>query len=44
MSCRITLLIGVVLGVPLGWALLFLLVMAVGKPKEPPTKEEWKVM
>lgn len=38
------LLAGVCLGIPLGWALLFLLVMSAGKPKEPPTKEEWNVM
>ena len=35
---------GVILGVPLGWAVLFLLVMGDILPKKPPTKEEWKVM
>lgn len=40
----IYLLAGVCLGIPLGWALLFLLVMYGGKTNDPPTKEEWKVM
>ena len=47
LSMRLVLLavlVAVILGIPLGWALLFLLVMGAGKPKEPPTKEEWKVM
>ena len=35
---------GACLGIPLGWVLLFLLASCVGEPKEPPTKEEWKVM
>ena len=36
--------IGFVLGVPFGWALLFLLAMYNWSPKRPPTKDEWKVM
>ena len=40
----IYLLAGVCLGIPLGWALLFLLVMNTRENKKPPTKEEWKVM
>ncbi len=40
----IYLLAGVCLGIPLGWALLFLLAAHIGEPNEPPTKEEWKVM
>ena len=40
----IYLLAGVCLGIPLGWALLFLLAACVGKTNEPPTKDEWKVM
>jgi len=38
--------IGLVLGVPLGWTLLFLLMAAVERDmnKRPPTKDEWKVM
>ncbi len=35
---------GICLGVPLGWAVLFCLVMKDIWPKEPPTKEDWKVM
>ena len=35
---------GLCLGVPLGWAVLLLLVMRDMRPKKPPTKEEWKVM
>lgn len=35
---------GICLGVPLGWAVLFLLTMRDIWPKEPKTKEEWKVM
>ena len=37
------LLAGVLLGIPLGWALLFLLVMHSNEPKRPPTKDEWKL-
>ncbi len=44
MNCIIALLAGVCLGIPLGWALLFCLVMGDIWPKEPPTKDEWKVM
>ena len=40
----IYLLAGVCLGIPLGWALLFVLVMNTHESKKPPTKEEWKVM
>lgn len=40
----IYLLAGVCLGIPLGWALLFLFVMHGGDSKKPPTKDEWKVM
>ena len=39
----IYLLAGVCLGIPLGWALLFLLVTYVGKTNNPPTKDEWKL-
>ena len=39
----IYLLAGVCLGIPLGWALLFLLVMNIHEPKRPPTKDEWKL-
>ena len=35
---------GACLGIPLGWVLLFLLVMCGGNKNDPPTKEEWKVM
>lgn len=35
---------GVCLGIPLGWALLFLPMLLVGNKNDPPTKEEWKVM
>lgn len=44
MHTIIYLLVGVVLGVPLGWALLFLLVMSDAIPDRPPTKDEWNVM
>ena len=44
LNCIIALLAGVCLGIPLGWALLFCLVMGDIWPKEPPTKDEWKVM
>ncbi len=38
--------IGLVLGVPLGWTLLFLIMAAydLDQDHRPPTKEEWKVM
>lgn len=42
MSAVIILIIGVILGMPLGWA-VFLFLMD-RKPKRPPTKDEWKVM
>lgn len=35
---------GICLGVPLGWAVLFLLTMRDLWPKEPKSKEDWKVM
>lgn len=44
MSEVISLFIGVVLGVPLGWAVLFCAMDLAGRPKRDPTKEEWKVM
>ena len=40
----IYLLVGVCLGIPLGWALLLLAIILGGKTSDPPTKEEWKVM
>lgn len=40
----IYLLAGVCLGIPMGWAILFLLVMNMHELKEPPAKEEWKAM
>lgn len=44
MNCIIALLAGVCLGIPLGWALLFWLVMLGDKSGKQPTKDEWKVM
>lgn len=44
MNIIFALLAGVCLGIPLGWALLFCLVTKDIWPKEPPTKDEWKVM
>lgn len=44
MNCIITLLAGVCLGIPLGWAFLFCLVTKDIWPKEPKSKDEWKVM
>ena len=45
MSCIVALLIGIVIGVPFGWALLFCAADFAGSQrKSPPTKEEWKVM
>jgi len=45
MSCIISLFIGVVIGVPFGWALLFCAAdLAAKRRRRPPTKEEWKVM
>lgn len=35
---------GICIGVPLGWAVLFLLTMQDIWPKEPKSKDEWKVM
>ncbi len=35
---------GICLGVPLGWAVLFYLVTRDIWPKEPKSKDEWKVM
>ena len=40
----IGLLVGVFLGVPLGWAVLFCLVMKDIWPKEPKSKDEWRMM
>ena len=36
------LLAGVVIGVPLGWSILFITAAVLTRPKEPQTKEEWK--
>lgn len=44
MNCIISLLAGICIGVPLGWAVLFCLVTKDIWPKEPKSKEEWKVM
>jgi hypothetical protein len=44
LNCIIALLAGVCLGIPLGWALLFWLVMLGDKSGKQPTKDEWKVM
>jgi hypothetical protein len=35
---------GVFLGVPLGWAVLFCLSLRDLRPREPKTKDEWKLM
>jgi hypothetical protein len=40
----IGLIAGLFIGVPLGWAVLFCLVMNDIWPKEPKSKDEWKVM
>lgn len=37
-------LLGVFLGMPLGWAVLFCLALSGGRDKEPKSKEEWRVM
>ena len=39
-----SILVGFVLGVTFGWALLIFLVLFDLQPKRPPTKDEWKVM
>lgn len=45
MNCIIALFIGVVIGMPLGWAAFICAIDLAGRPKRrPPTKEEWKVM
>ena len=45
MNCIISLFIGVVIGMPLGWAVLICAIDFAGRSKRrPPTKEEWKVM
>ncbi len=36
--------LGVSLGMPLGWAVILLLTMRELRPKEPKSKEEWKLM
>ena len=36
--------LGVLLGMPLGWAVILLLTMRDLRPKEPKSKEEWKLM
>ena len=33
---------GVVIGVPLGWSILYIIAAIITRPKEPLTKEEWK--
>lgn len=44
MNCIIVLLIGIVIGVPFGWALLFCAVDFAGRRRRrPPTKDEWKL-
>lgn len=35
---------GICLGVPLGWAVLFYLVVRSSWPKEPKSKDEWRMM
>ena len=44
MNLIFALLAGIALGVPLGWAILFLLVTRDIWPKKPDSKDEWKVM
>ena len=45
MSGIIALFIGLSLGMPLGWAVLFCAMdLTAGRKSDPPTKEEWKVM
>lgn len=44
MDAVIALIAGVLLGIPLGWAVLFCLVMRDIWPKEPKSKDDWKVM
>ena len=44
MSCIISLLVGIVIGVPFGWALLFCAIDFAGMSnRRPPTKDEWKL-
>ena len=35
---------GLFIGVPLGWAVLYLIAAICTRQKKPPTKDEWKVM
>ena len=36
--------IGLALGIPLGWAVLFWATLRELRPREPKSKEEWKLM
>ena len=35
---------GLFIGVPLGWTVLYIVAAICTRQKEPPTKDEWKVM
>lgn len=44
MNCIFALFIGVVIGMPLGWAVFICAIDLAGRPKKrPQTKDEWKL-
>ncbi len=36
--------VGAVIGIPLGWTILYFIMAWETRPKRPPTRDEWKVM
>ena len=44
MDGLIGLCVGLFIGIPLGWTILYIIAVLSTRPKEPPTKDEWKLM